>query len=98
MQTGASSNELQVSGKLNPQGGYTGEYTVQVFYSPATDAPNIEGQQFLGQEDVSLTGQDFSFSLPPLDTLLPAGYITVTATPKDGAPNTSEFSNGAALQ
>ncbi|KDF00643.1 hypothetical protein Y900_017255 [Mycolicibacterium aromaticivorans JS19b1 = JCM 16368] len=96
VQTGASSNELQVSGKLNPQG-YTGEYTVQVFYSPATDAPNIEGQQFLGQEDVSLTGQDFSFSLP-LDTLLPAGYITVTATPKDGAPNTSEFSNGAALQ
>lgn len=96
VQTSALTDMLLVSGKLNPQG-YTGKYTLQVFYSPATDAPDVEGRQFLGQEDVSLTGQDFSFSLP-LDALLPAGYITVTATPKDGEPNTSEFSNGAALQ
>lgn len=83
---------LVVSGTLNTPG----TYSIQVFYSPTSDAGNVEGREVLGNQDVSITGGDFSFALP-LDELLPAGFITVTATPTTGAPNTSEFSNAASI-
>jgi parallel beta-helix repeat protein len=86
---------LIVAGKLDT-GGVPGDYRFQVFFSPAADTPYIQGRKFLGEQIISVTDREFALPLA-LQTPLPAGFITVTATPDTGPPNTSEFSKAAAI-
>ena len=86
--------QLVVTGTLNALIGYPGRFSVQVFYSPTTDAPNVQGRQLLYTEDGLPAGPfTVQFAAPATGP----GYITVTATPQSGPPNTSEFSNDATI-
>ena len=86
--------QLVVTGTLNALIGYPGRFSVQVFYSPTTDSPNVQGRQLLYTKDGLPAG---AFTVQFAAPATGAGYITVTATPQSGPPNTSEFSNDATI-
>ena len=74
---------------------YTGTFTVQVFYSPATATADAQGQQLLG----TLTGlaagsHQVSVAAP---ATVAGGYLTLTATPESGSRGTSAFSAGSVI-
>jgi hypothetical protein len=84
---------IAVTGTLAARTGYSGTYTLQFFASPYSDgqtAASIEGRTYLGRATVS--AGPFTASLPRGISGL-GDWITVTATPIAGDPNTSEFSN-----
>ena len=79
-------NKVKVDGNIAGVGGYAGQFTLQVFASPAGEAG---GKVFLGQ----LTNVAGTFTgLVDAGAVQPGDWITVTATPVSGKPNTSEFS------
>lgn len=75
---------------------YTGRYTIQVFLSPVTDEPNVQGRQVLATEDDVPVG-NFTFAIPVGSLTVAGSLITVTATPATGPANTSEFSEAVTI-
>lgn len=80
---------VTVQGTMPAVPGYSGNFTVQVFRSPATDAGNVEGRQYLGAI-LTAAGQ-FQGQLQATG-LLSGDWITLTATPVQIPNNTSQFS------
>ena len=85
-------NSLVVSGIVYPVTGYGDEFELQVFYSPSTDAGNVQGQQLLYAESGVATGA-FSYPITVPAAVVTGGFITATVTPTSGAANTSKFSD-----
>lgn len=84
-----------VDATVSAVGGYTGQFTVQVFASPATDTGDVEGRKLLGEITTAagrVSGQ------VQADTAQAGDWITLTVTPVDAPRNTSEFSTGARIQ
>ncbi len=75
---------------------YTGTYQIQVFVSPPSDAPNVQGRQLLGTHNDVPAG-DFSFAVSAASPGVVGSLITLTATPSAGPANTSEFSEYAVI-
>ncbi|WP_102806569.1 right-handed parallel beta-helix repeat-containing protein [Mycobacterium sp. ENV421] len=71
----------------------SGEYTVQIFYSPAGTAIPVQGQQLL--QTLSAVHGSNTVSIPAPANVNAGGYITMTATSSDG--DTSEFSANAQI-
>jgi hypothetical protein len=76
-------------------GGYAGQFTVQVFTSPATETGDVEGRKLLG-EITTAAGQ--VSGQVQADTAQAGDWITLTVTPVDAPRNTSEFSAAARIQ
>lgn len=71
----------------------SGPYTVQVFYSPASSGPSIQGQQLV-QTLTDVEGH-VSVTIPAPTYVTAGGYITVTSTSSSG--DTSQFSSAAII-
>jgi parallel beta-helix repeat protein len=87
-------SSILVSGNVIARDGYSGMFQLQVF----GNQDNVrQGKQFLGSSVVS-AGALTPFTVP-VGTWASGttDYITVTATPVDGLPNTSGFSIAAAV-
>jgi CSLREA domain-containing protein len=84
-----SGGSVTIDGTLNSSPSQT--YRLEFFSSPVCDGPNGEGQTFIGATNVTTgaTG-DIVFSAA-FSVVVPVGHY-VTATARDGAQNTSEFS------
>lgn len=86
---------ITIDGKVEGYSGYDGSYQIQVFFSPASQASNVQGQDFLGAQQNVAQG-DFSFTIDG-DVDMVGGFITLTATPMTGPQNSSKFSDGAQI-
>jgi hypothetical protein len=82
-----ASGTTEVSGTVVPVDGYGGDFEIQVFTSPPSQA-GAQGRDFLGTATSS--GTAFTFEYPGI--IGPGERVTVTATPMTGHRNTSEFS------
>ena len=66
-------------------------YRVEFFVNPTCDGSNGEGAQFIGSANVTTdAGGNAAFSVTLGASVLEGSYVTATA--RDGASNTSEFS------
>lgn len=86
---------ITIDGKVEGYSGYDGLYQIQVFFSPASQASNVQGERFLSAQQNVAQG-DFSFTIDG-DVDMVGGFITLTATPMTGPQNTSKFSDAAQL-
>jgi parallel beta-helix repeat protein len=84
---------ITIAGKVEGYTGYDGPYLIQVFLSPSSASSNVQGQQFLGEQQNVAQG-DFEFAIAG-DAAMVGGFITLTATPMTGPQNTSKFSEAA---
>ena len=92
---GFAAGTITIDGKVEGYSGYDGLYQIQVFFSPASQSSNVQGQDFLGAQQNVAQG-DFSFTIDG-DVDMVGGFITLTATPMTGPQNTSKFSDGAQI-
>lgn len=85
-----STASATIQGTLNSTA--NGQFTIQFFVSDTADANGFgEGKNFLGETTVTTDGSgNAAFNFTPQINLLPARFVTATAT--DAAGNTSEFS------
>jgi hypothetical protein len=90
-----SNESIRVDGRVQAAGGYQGQFLVQVFASPAAEGGNVQGRRLLGS--LNAAAGDFSVLLSAGDTGT-GDWITVTATPVTGPPNTSGFSVAALIE
>lgn len=90
----SNGGKISVKGTVSAAGGYSGEFQVQVFASPASDAGNVEGRRLLGSAVTSAGEfeQDFTAGLTKA-----GDWITVTVTPMTAPRNTSSFSTAAQI-
>ncbi|MGV0994073.1 MAG: right-handed parallel beta-helix repeat-containing protein [Mycobacterium sp.] len=85
---------ITVTGTLTLPDRYTGDYQIQVFYTASATQFTVQGQQLLGEAVAHFTdGRTGSFSASfDASPASPGNYVTATATPGAGIPNTSQFS------
>ncbi|MDA2892628.1 right-handed parallel beta-helix repeat-containing protein [Mycolicibacterium sp. BiH015] len=89
-----SAGKVKVKGTVAAVGSYSGQFQVQVFASPASDAGNVEGRRLLGSALTSAGDFEQNFTAG----LTKAGdWITVTVSPVTAPRNTSEFSVAASV-
>lgn len=88
----SSSGEITVDARVRAAGGYTGQFLVQVFASPAADASNVQGRRLLGSLNTGPGEFTARFAAGATST---GDWITVTATPVSAPQNTSQFSAAA---
>lgn len=88
-------NTLVIQAAIPTVPGYNGDFMVQVFRSPVTDAGNVEGRQYLG--DIITAAGQFQGQVPATG-LLSGDWITLTATPVQIPNNTSQFSAAVQVQ
>ncbi len=86
-----SKSDLVVSGLVDPLIGYMDGFELQVFYSPSTDAPNVQGRQLIYTRS-GVSAGPFSYQIDAPSSVAVGGFITATVTPTTGASNTSKFS------
>ncbi|MBU3749306.1 MAG: hypothetical protein FGM52_02435 [Mycobacterium sp.] len=76
--------------------GYTGTYTLEVFLSPATDSPNVQGVKLLAAKTDVPVGE-FEITIDGFSAQDLGSFVTVTATPTTAPFNTSPFSESVAI-
>jgi parallel beta-helix repeat protein len=89
-------SDLVVSGTVDPLIGYMDDFELQVFYSPSTDAPNVQGRQLIYTRSGVAAGP-FTYQIDAPSSVAAGGFITATVTPTSGAPNTSTFSGSTKI-
>ena len=89
-----TNQNIVVTGTVAAVGSYTGQFQVQVFASPASDAGSVEGRRLLGSIITSAGEFEQQFSAGTNDS---GDWITVTVTPVTGPRNSSEFSAAARI-
>lgn len=85
----SSGTKVEIVANVLPVEGYTGKFTVQVFANTVTSAADAQGQTLIGTIEVDAGEFTRSFDITSTDQQ----WITLTATPKTGDLNSSEFSN-----
>ena len=91
-----ANSQLVVDGTVYPLIGYMDDFELQVFYSPSTDAPDVQGRQLIFTKSDVAAGP-FSYSITVPSGVATGGYVTATVTPTTGASNTSKFSGGTVI-
>ena len=90
-------SDLVVTGTVEPLIGYMDDFELQVFYSPSTDAPNVQGRQLIYTRSGVGAGP-FSYQIDAPSSVAVGGFITATVTPTTGASNTSKFSDSSKIE
>ena len=76
--------------------GSADSFELQVFYSPATDAPNVQGRELIYTTTVA-ESSPAPLQIPVPSSVAAGGFITATLTPNSGAANTSKFSDASEI-
>jgi hypothetical protein len=95
-QLSASNNQLVLAGKVDAVAGVDA-FEIQVFYSPSTAAPGVQGETRIATRNNVAAG-DFTFTIPVNATITAGGFVTATATALDGPANTSAFSDSSVVE
>ncbi|MGI9124939.1 MAG: right-handed parallel beta-helix repeat-containing protein, partial [Mycobacterium sp.] len=66
--------DLVVTGTVNPLIGYMDNFKVQIFFSPSTDAPDIQGQELIYTSGDVPAG-DFRFTITVPSSVVTVGFV-----------------------